>query len=332
MLALTMFVLEAPALAGPTGAANGVDYDLNDDTKSDVLTQAPGGAVGAVQIDGVGGLGTLFFGTASGSETVIGSGDFDDDTQAEAVVRNASTGVVRIVDLQASLAPPSSSAYIFTSPSQQLFGIGQVDGDLYDDLVFYNPTTGAVFVVLINNDFSVKASGYPAFLGANEVPVGVGNVNDADGGDLVAFDTVTLAARVIPLATSGLATAGPSFYPLAVAANRSVTGLAAVNDDSRLDFIVEQGAGAPTPGLIRIAFTGAGGTSISGDGFPLILPSGVGLESAGNYDGTGATDLMALSSGSSFLWSILLDNAAVATNIGYPAPVAGTVVGNVRAN
>ena len=331
------------ALSGPAPSGPATPFDFNKDTKTDLSSfNTSTFVVRTNMIDGVTAIPPVGFPTTlSATLQLVGAASVDGSGQAQLVALNSSTGLIRIISLDAAGTTATGSHFpASVNGGFKYVGAGDFDGNGTDDLLFYQttgPNTGLMRVILMNSDFTVKASGFPATLPSGFVPFGVGDVNGDGHADIAAAQTTGPNQglyRFFIMNTDGL-TVSSSTFPGSAAAGAVPVGLGYLDSDTRADVLSVKKVD-PNKGLARVQVTGSGGTSFTASSFPFTVTAGMVVTQIGSNGGPGEvfTTKTADPNGGTTRVFILSSDASTVSTTGFPVqiPLAFTVVGNVVPN
>jgi hypothetical protein len=209
--------------------------------------------------------------------------DFNDDSRADILLRNTSTGENYLYPMNGT-AILAGEGYIRTVPSPwNIAGLGDFDGNGTTDILLRNSSTGENYVYFMNGT-TIASEGY-----IRTVPLAwsVAGVADLDGdgkADILLRNTTTGENYLYPM--DGLTIKGTEGYIRTVPSPWAIAGLADLNNDGRADI------------LLRNTTTGENylypmnGTAIlAGEGYIRTVASPWTLAGIGDFDGNGTADL-----------------------------------------
>jgi len=176
--------------------------DFNGDAVSELLFQdlepsgRPSGLAGTPQIwlmSNTSVTSQAILPNPGASWTIVGTGDFNNDNDADILFRDTSSGNMKIFEMNGTLVA-STVALPFPGPSWVPLGMGDFNADGTDDILFFNPTTGEVDTWFINNGQMVGGTGL-GFVSTAWQYSGIGDFNGDGTDDVLWHNTATGAVE-----------------------------------------------------------------------------------------------------------------------------------------
>jgi glucose/arabinose dehydrogenase len=273
------------AIDGPAPGV-GVQSDLNDDGRSDILLRNPTtGENYLYPMNGTTILGTEgYIRTVTAPWEIAAVANFDGNAHGDILLRNTVTGENYIYFMNG--APISNEGYIRSVPPEWVVaGAADFDGDGKADILWRNPNTGENYIFPMDG-LAIKAT--EGYVRSVSTAWSVAALADFDGdgmADILLTNPSSGEIYLYPM--NGTAIKATEGYIRSIPTSWVIAGAGDFTGDARADILLRNA----TTGENYI-FPMNGTTIFPTEGYVRSVPTGWNVARIGDYDGDGKADIL----------------------------------------